>query len=57
MYGIVRGSKYLGTVEAETAEEAKEKVYNSGKAYVSLCNQCSEECEDPEIDSLDVTPL
>lgn len=48
--GKVVGSKYLGCFEAETAEEAVSKALNKGEAYVSLCHQCAEQCEDGEIE-------
>lgn len=44
----VVGSKYLGEFEAETAEEAIEKALVSRAAHISLCHQCTDECEDPE---------
>jgi hypothetical protein len=47
VYGVVTGSKYLGRFEANTKEEAIKLA--SGEASVSLCHQCSDECEDPEI--------
>lgn len=47
--GTVVGSKYLGVFEAKTKEEAEEKALSSPEASVSLCHQCSSECEDPEI--------
>jgi len=46
----VVGSKYLGEFEAETEEEAIEKGLESNAAHVSLCHQCSGECEDPTIE-------
>lgn len=46
-YGKVVGSKYLGQVEADTKEEAIDKV--SSSASVNLCHQCCTECEDAEI--------
>ncbi len=49
--GKVVGSKYLGEFVATTAEEAVEMALNSDAAYVGLCHQCSDECEDPEIHS------
>lgn len=53
VYGRVIGSKYLGTVEAETQEEAQElgEAINSS---VDLCHQCDEQCEDGEIDEVTV---
>jgi hypothetical protein len=49
--GVVTGSKYLGTYEAETEQEAIEMALNSDRAGCSLCHQCTTECEDPEIES------
>ena len=49
--GVVTGSKYLGCFEAETAEEAVEMALKSDKASVSVCHHCSEEVEDPEVQS------
>ncbi len=49
--GVVTGSKYLGEFRAKTAEEAVEMALDSDAAYVGLCHQCAEECEDPEVSS------
>lgn len=46
--GAVHASKYLGTVEAETREEA-EALAEKLDQGVSMCHQCATECEDPEI--------
>ena len=57
VYGIVTGSKYLGEFEAETAEQAEQMAMDES-GFVSLCHQCAEECEDPEIhacESFEVT--
>ena len=53
-YGLVKGSKYIGTVEAENEEEAKKKAWDLEEVYISFCHQCSSECEDPEVDEIDV---
>ena len=53
--GIVSGGKYLGTVEADTPEEAKEKAWKLDACHVSFCHQCSENCEDPQITDIDVS--
>ena len=50
VYGTVKACKYLGSFEADSEEEAIEKALNSDEAYVSLCYQCSSECEDPAIE-------
>lgn len=48
-YGVVIGSKFLGTVEAETQEEAQEKAEQLESNYVSFCHHCSSQCEDAEV--------
>jgi hypothetical protein len=53
-YGLVSGSKYLGIVEADSAIEAEEKAANLDSCYVSFCWQCSSNCENPEINEIDV---
>jgi len=50
VYGKVVGSKYLGVFEAETEAEAIELALESDAAHVSMCHQCSDHCESPEID-------
>lgn len=48
--GTVTGSKYLSCFEANSEEEAIEKALESDAGnFVSLCNQCSGECEDAQI--------
>lgn len=47
--GAVSGSKYLGTVEADTEEHAKKLAWSLSTTNVCLCHQCSDEVEDPEI--------
>lgn len=51
IHAAVGGSKFLGTVEAETQEEALEKADEEflNLMDISLCWQCSEEIEDPQI--------
>lgn len=49
VYGVVKGSKYLGEFEADSEEEAVKKALNSEAAYINLCWQCSDNCEDPEV--------
>lgn len=51
--GVVVGSKFLGHVTAETAEEALREGLDL--AFVSLCHQCSDECADAEIESITVS--
>ena len=53
----VVGSKYLGEFEADTAEEAIELAGASDAAWVNLCHQCAEECEDPQIDHIAAHPV
>jgi hypothetical protein len=52
--GHVSGGKYLGQVEAATAEEAEEKAWKL--ADVSFCHQCASECENATIESVNVEP-
>lgn len=47
--GKVEGSKYLGDFEATSPEEAVEKAITAEGGPVSLCHQCSSECEDGEV--------
>lgn len=56
VYGKVVGTKYLGTVEAESEKEAIRKVENGEgpEMSVQLCHHCSSQCEDPEIDDITV---
>jgi hypothetical protein len=56
VYGAVVGSKYLGEVEADTAEEAKAKGWNlDSVGMTSLCHECEHECEDPSISEVIVS--
>lgn len=56
VYGTVTGGKYLGTVEAESAEEALDIAYEGKKVSLSvdLCHQCASECENAEVSNLTV---
>ncbi|MCS3449951.1 hypothetical protein M2222_001226 [Bradyrhizobium elkanii] len=47
--GCVTASKYMGRFWANSKEEAIELAQKSDNNFVSLCHQCSDECEDPEI--------
>ena len=51
-YGRVVGTKYLGEVEAENAEEAAEKAEQLDTTYISLCHHCSAQVEDPEVSTI-----
>jgi len=53
-YGKVIGSKYLGTIEANTSKEAIAKA--ESMAHVSVCHQCSDEIDSAEIDDIEVEP-
>lgn len=52
----VRGSKYLGEYEAANEKEACRMAWERD-GYVSLCHQCSSECEDPEVDDVVATEI
>lgn len=47
VYGKVVGTKYLGKFTTNNKQEAINKAEKISS--VSLCHQCSKECEDPEI--------
>lgn len=49
---IVVGTKYLGVFYAESEDEAIALALQSDKSNISLCYQCSVECEDAEIDEV-----
>ncbi len=53
-YGTVTAGKYLGEVEAENEEEAKEKAFDLDTMSVSVCHQCAREVSDPQISEVDV---
>lgn len=48
----VIGSKFIGVFEAKSKKEAEKMVNESDEIWVKLCHQCSDECEDPQIDEL-----
>lgn len=50
VYGKVVGTKYLGEYEADSEDEAIEKALQEHVGSISLCHQCSSECEDAELD-------
>jgi len=52
VYAEIRGSKFVGTVEAANEEEARERGWELDDCYVSICHQCSNEIDDPEIEEL-----
>jgi len=54
VYGKVVGTKYIGTFEAATKEEAEQKAWDDDGAWVSVCHQCARDVEDPEIVSMEV---
>ncbi len=47
--GTVVGGKYLGEFEADSAELAEEMAMDEHGGNISLCHQCSGECEDGEV--------
>lgn len=60
IYGLATVSKYLGEVQAETAEEAKDKAYDelSDAMHFSICHRCSHEMGDtPEITDVEVEEI
>ena len=55
--GTVVGGKYLGEVEAATKKEAMDLAEQLESVCVSLCHQCTSECEDPEITEIAVEEI
>ena len=53
-YGTVSGGKYLGEVDAESPEKAKEIASELDSACICLCHSCAEECEDAQICEINV---
>lgn len=53
VWGKVYATKFLGTFEAATADEAEQKAMEEN-GQVAVCNQCASEVSDPEIDSCEV---
>lgn len=54
VYGHVVGTKYLGEFEANSKEEALDLALSGDSAFVSMCHQCANECEDPMIEDATV---
>lgn len=58
--GIVETGKWLGMIEANSEEEAleiAEKDKNiQNNSYISLCHQCANELDDPQITELRAFP-
>ena len=50
----ISAGKYIGEVEAETVEEAIDKAYKHRNADCSVCHQCSDDVNDPEITAVHV---
>jgi hypothetical protein len=50
----VVGSTYIGEFEAETDQEAIDAA--STQAHVSMCHQCSKNCENIEITEFSAEP-
>lgn len=50
VYGVVVGGTFIGEFEADSPTDALGKAWDS--AYVSFCHQCSDHCEDPEVETL-----
>ena len=45
----VTGSKYVGEVEAEDLESLLDQLVDDERTGVSMCWQCSSECEDARV--------
>lgn len=51
------GTKYLGTVDADSEEDAKDKAWGLESADVCLCHQCAGECDDAQINGIELEPV
>jgi hypothetical protein len=51
-YAKVVGTKWLGDVEAENAKDALKLANELDTCYVSVCHQCAEQIDSPEIDEV-----
>lgn len=51
-YAKIVGTKWLGDVEAENATEALKLAHELDTCYVSVCHQCSDQVDSPEIDEV-----
>lgn len=52
VWGRVVGSKYIGSYEASTEEEAIANALEDGDAYVSVCHSCVGEVNEAVVDEL-----
>lgn len=57
VHGTVIGGKFLGEYEAETKEQAIALAEAEHGGPISLCHQCSSECEDGFIDKIDADEI
>lgn len=52
VWGVVKGSRYLGTFDADSEEEALKLAEQSDRYEVFLCKNCSKKISKPEVDEL-----
>ena len=45
VYGMFYASRFIGTFEANSPEEAEDMASESEENYVSLCHQCAHDIE------------
>jgi hypothetical protein len=55
-YGLVSGSKFLGTVEADSKHEAEQKAWEELDIYIGICHHCAKQIDGAEITDLDIEP-
>lgn len=55
--GVVQGAKHLGIFEADTKEAAVEMALDKNGGPISLCHQCSSECEDGSVEEAVAEPV
>ena len=57
VYAIVHATRYIGTFEAASPEEAKQLARESDFSAVRICEEFLERCADAEINGLIVEVL
>lgn len=53
LYGLASATKFLGTVESDTEEEAIEKGYELDSCHVSICRHCAHEIDVSDINQIE----
>lgn len=57
IYAAVKGTKYVGEIEAANMDEAEEMAQQHENLCVSFCHHCAAQLSDPMIDEVIVEPV